>query len=117
MEVKGDLEQEISKRHVPLECYTKNVDCAPKFSNAPRWKIIWYQKKSNKIFQYIFNICLSANLLSNIRMLIYPDLYVKTTYLNFSQRLLMFINVYQRLGWSLAAKLCNYLNKPPWLCV
>ena len=28
-------------------------------------------------------------LVSNIHMLIYPDLYVKTTYLNFSQRLLL----------------------------
>ena len=40
---------------------------------------------------YIFTKCLSANLLSNIHTLINPDLYVKRTYLNFSQRLLTFI--------------------------
>ena len=44
-----------------------------------------------KKFQYLFTICLSANLLSNTHMLIYPDLCVKTTYLNFSQRLSTFI--------------------------
>ncbi len=35
-----------------------------------------------------------ANLLSNIQALINPDLYVKTTYLTFSQHLSTFINVY-----------------------
>ena len=43
----------------------------------------------NNIFSIYIYYMLSANLLSNIHMLIYPDLYVKTTYLNFSQRLLL----------------------------
>ncbi len=42
-------------------------------------------------FQHIITIGLSANLLSNIQTLINPDLYVKTTYLNFSQHLSTFI--------------------------
>ena len=52
-----------------------------------------------RLFGTIFTICLSANLLSYIHMLIYPDLYVKTTYLNFSQRLSTFINVYCCKGY------------------
>ena len=62
----------------------------PKFLNASLRKIIGYRKKSDK--------CLSANLLSDIHMLINPNLYVKTTYLNLSQRLSMFINVYCSKG-------------------
>ena len=52
---------------------------------------------TEKKIQYIFTLGLSANLLANIQMLINQNLDISQTYVNFSQRLSTFINVYQRL--------------------
>ncbi len=58
----------------PLATLYVNCTCPDqKFWMPPNWRILNAEKKS---------------------MLINPDLYVKTTYLNFSQRLSTFINVY-----------------------
>ena len=69
------------KDNMPFERYTEIIVFRTKNFQWPQMEEYLVRKKYSRI------LCLSANLLSNIHTLINPDLYVKTTYLNFSQRI------------------------------
>ncbi len=107
MEIASDDQKAVTKEWLPSQRYMSIVHISTNGPYAlpggeysmPKKEHLKFINIYKWVFQYIVTVGLSANLLSNIQTLINQNLYISQTYLNFSQRLSTFINVYCCKGY------------------